>query len=228
MAIPILRIDANLPDVVTWLREVGDELPPDDGFSYFNLIYRMVTEQVAERVAGGGGADVAFLSRLDVIFAHKYYHALTLEDERLARAWRPMRLRRGHRAVSPFRFAIAGMNAHINRDLAVALYETCEELGGNLMRDTPRHTDFRAVDEILSGLMDDAKDILQREFELALDRLLGTVDDLLEIWSIRQAREAAWTNGRLLQELDGSPTAREHHLHSIDRTAALIGRLLLV
>ena len=40
---------------------------------------------------------------------------------------------------SPAAFAFAGMNAHINHDLSLALVQTCEELGGGL--DASRRTD---------------------------------------------------------------------------------------
>ena len=43
--------------------------------------------------------------------------------------------------TAPIQFALAGMNAHINRDLPLALVETCDELGGSSSAMTePRST----------------------------------------------------------------------------------------
>jgi len=226
--IPTLPADATMPDVVAALRDLGDQLAPDDGFHAFNRMYLRVTEGVAAIIAGGTAKDPAYLLRLDAVFCQKYFDALAAGPDAAPRAWRPMLERRYKRGISSLRFAIAGMNAHINRDLAVALDEACHLIGGELHDDDDRHRDFCAVDALLGQLMPRTKDDVQTTLEELLDDSLGSLDDVVEHWSIRHARAVAWENGQQLHRLRALPDKRERFLRGVDRTAGLIGRLLLL
>ena len=58
-------------------------------------------------------------------------------------AWVPLFAQRSRRGVAPLQFALAGMNAHINRDLPVALVTTCRELGLDLRDGSREHCRLR-------------------------------------------------------------------------------------
>jgi hypothetical protein len=226
--IPTLPAHPTMPAVIAALREVGEQLEPGDGFRHFNSMYLLVTEGVAARVAAGEAHDADFLVQLDAVFCQLYFNALAALPDDAPRAWRPMLQRRRHRGISGLRYAIAGMNAHINRDLAVALDHATQRVGGTLFDDEPRHLDFQAVDVLLGRLMARTKDIVQDPLEELLDDSLGTVDDVIEHWSITHARAVAWENGQHLIRLRDQPSAQEKFVRGIDRTAGLIGRLLLL
>jgi hypothetical protein len=196
-----------------------------DGVRYFNQLYTEVTRAVARRTAADGFEDPAFITELDVTFAGLYLEALRAPGI-APRAWRVLFDKR-HRRLAPLRFALAGMNAHINRDLAVALDLTCTRVGGTLDRDSPRCRDFAAINDVLSALLRAAKTDLFSWTDDIVDTAMGPIDDVLEVWSIAAARDHAWTQGALLHHLGPGP-AREAALDSLDRTAALIGRLLLL
>ncbi|HEX7840489.1 MAG TPA: DUF5995 family protein [Kofleriaceae bacterium] len=196
-----------------------------DGVRYFNQVYTAVTREVARRVAAGGFEDPPFTVALDVAFAGLYIGALRA-PEAAPRAWRVLFDRRTE-TIAPLRFALAGMNAHINRDLAVALDLTCTRLGGTLDRDSPRCRDFHAINGVLESLMNTAKAELFSRVDQISDAALGPIDDLFEVWSITAARDHAWTQGAILHHL-GEGAARNAVLASLDRTASLIGRLLLL
>ena len=161
------------------------------------------------------------------MFCQLYFDALAAGDN-APRAWMPMIERRHKAGVSGMRFAIAGMNAHINRDLSVALDAACRRVGGTLFDDEARHLDFRAVDVLLGQLMARTKDMVQSPLEELLDDSMGAVDDVLEHWSIRHARAVAWENGQHLLRLREEPTAHGRFLRGVDRTTGLIGKLLLM
>jgi hypothetical protein len=197
----------------------------DDGVRYFHQIYTEVTREVARRIAAGTFEDGRFVTVLDAVFAGLYLEAVRAPDI-APRAWRAVFERRT-RPLSPLRFALAGMNAHINRDLCVALDASCSQLGGELVRDTPRYRDYLAVNDVLVAMIDQAKAELFSPFDNAADQTLGTIDDRAEVWSITAARDSAWTHGALLHRL-APGIERDAVLIAIDRTASLIGRLLLI
>jgi hypothetical protein len=162
---------------------------------------------------------------LDVEFAGLYLQAL--DAPAIApRAWRVLFDRRRDR-LAPLRLALAGMNAHINRDLAVALDTTCTRLGGALDRNSPRCRDFLVINDIVAAQMASAKAELFSQVDRIADVALGPVDDLLEVWSITAARDSAWSAGAALHQL-GPGEAKDAAMQAMDRTASLIGRLILL
>jgi Family of unknown function (DUF5995) len=60
-----------------------------------------------------------------------------------------------------------------------------------------------------------------------LDRALGRVDSLLVMWQVRQARDAAWTNGEVLWHLRSAPALRDDYLTKLDQMTGFAGRGLL-
>jgi hypothetical protein len=214
----------TLAAVITALQELA--LPDGDGMRHFNQVYTGVTIEVARRVDAGAFEDPAFMVALDVIFAGLYLEAVRAPAT-APRAWQVVFDKRMRLDIEPLRFALAGMNAHINRDLAVALDRACTRLGGTLERDSARCRDFTQINAVLGELMAQAKAQLFSPIDNLVDAAMGRLDDLLEVWSIGAARDNAWTHGALLHRLT-DPDDRMQHLRSIDRTASLIGRLILL
>jgi hypothetical protein len=210
----------TIADVIVRMRAIGNELPRRDGVASFTRLYLAVTETVSQ---ADGFASPEFLARLDVRFANLYFEAL--EDP--PRAWVPLLEARTRPGVAAIQFALAGMNAHINRDLPLALVETCEELGLVLDRHGPEHADFLAVNRLL--LMTERR--VKHEFltgDLAVaDEALGEVDDVIAIWNVERARDAAWTNAETLWSLRASPDLADAFLLALDRMVGFAGRGLL-
>ena len=153
----------------------------------------------------GGPAyqDRAFIERLDVTFANLYFEGVTasLQGGNLAPpAWRPLFESRGERRAR-IQHALAGMNAHINRDLPLALVQTFQEVGGTPADAGPRRADFDRVNDLLQRVETQVK----AEFAIGLvglaDVAAGTLDDVLAMWRVGRARDAAWTNAEVLWAL---------------------------
>ena len=111
--------------VLTRLQSVASELAVTDGVSRFNHLYLEVTQSVD--TGAQAFEDPAFLQALDVNFADLYFGALdaATAGSPLPRCWAPLFQARADPHIAPIQFALAGMNAHINHDLALALVSTC-------------------------------------------------------------------------------------------------------
>ena len=122
----------DIHGVIARMQAIETSLPRTDGVGYFNRLYLAVTRAVHEDIDGRPTfEDPDFLARLDVVFANFYFAAY---DDWAAGgacpdACRPLFAAREHAWRRPIQFAIAGMNAHINHDLPLAVVATCEESG---------------------------------------------------------------------------------------------------
>jgi hypothetical protein len=54
------------------------------------------------------------------------------------------------------------------------------------------------------------------------------IDDIVAMWNIERARDAAWTNAEALWALRDSPELSANYLLALDRMVGLTGRGLLV
>jgi hypothetical protein len=227
----------SIAEVIERLERLERELPADDGVRWFNRLYLEVTRGLAAWIdAGGPEASPGFLGRLDVLFGNKYFEALdaaaglppgALGDYPF-HAWKPLFERRHRRDIAPLQFALAGMNAHINHDLAIGVQDVCGELGVRPDRDGPQYKDFIAVNGLIQRTEDEVKVWLLTGAVAELDRRFGPIDDAIAVWDVVQAREAAWTHGEVLFELSDRGLVEQSYRAVLDRTAGLIGRAMLL
>lgn len=216
------------------LRTIEASAPPSDGVVCFARLYREVTEGVAAELTQGGSADVRFLEALDVHFASLFFSALDSYGQEPAgtpSAWLPLFAERSRRGIAPLQFALAGMNAHINRDLPVALVTTCHALELDLREGSPEHTAFERVDALLADVERRVKSSYLTGWLAWLDRLvhrLRRIDDVLAMWDVDRARDAAWTNAQALWALGGEPPLASDYLLALDRMVGLASRGLLI
>jgi hypothetical protein len=173
--------------------------PLPDGVACFNGMYLQVTEAV--RAALPDFESQAFVSRLDVLFAEFYFEAFDASTAGawVSKAWAPLFQRKDKAGILALQFAIAGMNAHINNDLAHALVLTWREFGLEPGHDSPEFRDYEKVNGILEAVEADIKGPLADDLIASVDTLLGTTDDFLALWSIRRARAEAWKRARIMR-----------------------------
>lgn len=209
-------------------------LPHADGIACFTRLYLSVTQGVQERLAGLTFADPRFLARLDVAFADLFFSALDAarsNPSQLPRAWAPIVEARSAHGIAPLQFALAGMSAHINRDLPIALVATCTELGIDLEEDSPQHADYVRVNGVLAEIEQKVKAQYLTGWLVRLDRLVHRIyrlDDVVTMWSIDRARDAAWVSAEALWALRGEPELSARYLDTLDCTVGMTARGLLV
>jgi hypothetical protein len=215
--------------VAAHMEAIAAPLAPDDGVRRFNELYLAVTRAVAVESASATFEDPGFISRLDVVFADLYFAAVDDDGARrtMPRAWAPLFEKRAEHGIAPLQFAIAGMNAHINHDLALALVATTKEFKIGLDRDTPQHRDYVVVDGILERVQDEIKDRFTTGVIKDIDKAGGRVDDMLASWSVSHARDNAWMQAQTLDALGGSNFLRKQFLLALGRNVGFAGRALL-
>jgi hypothetical protein len=218
----------TVEDVVTRLDAIDQQLGAADGVACFDRMYLTVTRAVRDRIGGGFFADPATMQVLDVTFASLFFDTVDADagGRPVPRAWAPLFARRGDERVEPIQFAIAGMNAHINHDLPVAVVTACEQLGV-APGDGSLHADYLKVDEVLAAVEHEVRQSYLDAALLRADREVGPVLDLVGTWSIEKARDAAWANADVLWELRGVPFVRDAFLDTLAGSVGLATATLL-
>jgi hypothetical protein len=223
---PVRSID----EAVALMTAIDQNLPDSDGVKWFNRLYLRVTVNVRQELHAARFNDPGFLAVLDVVFANLYFSALadSLDDVTAApSAWRPLLQARHTPGIARLQYALAGMNAHINRDLPDGIVRSFEASGGDPLSSDAREQDFESVNDILERVEDEVKVEFATGLVGAVDRLGGDVDDAVAMWKVRSARSAAWTNAQVLWGLRGMPRLRDRFFGRLDSLVGLAGRGLL-
>ncbi len=219
----------SVAGAIARMEEIGAALPAADGFACFNRMYLDVTSQVYSELGQGFYADPAFMTELDVNFANLYFAAADVAGDpgAVPLAWRPLAERRDMAGIEPIQFALAGMNAHINHDLPLALVGTCTALATS-PEAGQHYADYQKVDQLLDAAEQSIRQSFESAVELGLDRHLSAVATLTCNWTMNSARDLAWNNSLLLWELRDVPVARGLFLGSLAASTAAASRMLLV
>jgi hypothetical protein len=230
-SIVALRLDpvTSIGDAIERMQGIAVALPPTDGLACFNRMYLTVTQAVQSQVDAGFFADEAFMTRLDVNFVNRFLAAVDayrVAPGNAPRAWRVLLDQRADPGLAPLQFALAGMNAHINYDLAPALVQTCTDCATS-PNDGPHHLDFYKVNQTLNELDPHIRESFEQGVLLELDRQFAGLDNIVDTFSITAAREAAWTHAQVLWRLRDDTWLTESVLTTLDRTVGFAGRALL-
>jgi hypothetical protein len=219
----------TVAEVVDRLRAIDAECEAGDGVGVFNRVYLTVTERIAEilesRPADPRWADPELIADLDVRFAMLWleaYDAVT-GGGTAPRAWASLfEARAGGRW--PIQYALAGMNAHIEHDLPLAVVRTCEARDLDI-DDIWR--DYEAVNSVLAEVEADIRRSFLTEVGRAADERVGPVVHLVSAWKIDKARDVAWISAETLWALRRTTLLRGRFLSGLGATVGMASRVLL-
>ena len=220
----------SVAEVLQTLEAIDAICADGDGLKWFNRLYREVTEKVAGQVGTSSFHDPAWLGELDVQFARLYLGALhsSLNGGRCPGCWQAFFAVRDNVQIARIQFALAGINAHINRDLASAITAACVAKNTVPAHGTPQYIDYTAVNSTLDELIETAK----RELHVRLlgDALpeISRLEDTVAAWGTSAAREQAWTNAEALWQLRALPDLAAGYLDSLDGLTTFGNKALLV
>ncbi|MFE9426878.1 DUF5995 family protein [Kitasatospora sp. NPDC006697] len=226
---PTAQLPAAVDGVIQRMKQIDGSLAAADGVACFNRMYLTVTELVAAKLTEGFFEDGAFIERMDVLFASLYFRNVDAGSAGwpVNPAWGPLIAARGEGdRVLPIQFALSGMNAHINHDLALAVILTCQERGT-----TPEapsvHADYQKVNQLLSQV--EAQ--VRAEFEPERLRLetaeAEPLEHILSSFTIDAARDAAWLSVQSLWAQREVRFAYDLSCDALARAVGMAGRLLL-
>ena len=221
----------TVPDVVARMHALDAILPAEDGLKWFNFLYRMVTEQILADINASRWQDGPWLTELDVVFARLYFDAIVSwikSPDQCPRAWVPLFERRYRNGIARVQFGMAGMSAHINRDLPVAVVRTCEARGVVPQNGSKQHADYERVNSILEAVEIRAMEAMATGVIGQMAHDLGRLGDVIAMWNVRKARDAAWVNGEVLWSLRDQPGLSADYSAALDRMAGFAGRGLLI
>ena len=228
LAAVVQTIPHSISDVLTTMGSIDNLCVEGDGLRWFNWLYLQVTQAVENRVAGGGFNNPAWLSELDVQFATLYFTALhaNLTGAPCPGCWSAMFAIRNQTDIARIQFALAGMNAHINHDLPLAIITTCKSASKVPQHGTPEYDDYTSLNAAMDALINTAK----QTFNL---RLLGDalpaashIEDTVAAWDLATARENAWNTAQNLWQQP--PAVAAAQVNVIDGLTAVISKTLMV
>ncbi|MES5822168.1 DUF5995 family protein [Streptomyces sp. RG80] len=210
--------------VVSRMRALDEELPERDGIAVFNRVYLAVTEAVDRGIDAGRFDDARAAITLDVRFAERYLRAVesVAVERRPPACWRPLFQYRRHPGVRPLQFALAGINAHIGHDLALAVVDTCRTLD---CEPVDVEDEFDRVGDLLVSLEERIREDLMPGPDLL--QIADPLTHLLGAWSLERARDATWTAARALWALRGLPDVAQEFTERLDTAVGFAGRMLL-
>ncbi|QKV99367.1 DUF5995 family protein [Streptomyces sp. NA02536] len=206
--------------VVSRMRALDAALPARDGVAVFNRVYLAVAEAGDRPVGTRRSPAPGTAITLDVRCAERYLTAV--DAVRPPACWRPLFQSRHHPGVRPLQFALAGANAHIGHDLALAVVDACRSLA---CEPEDLEGEFDAMGDLLVALEDRIREELTPGPELL--RIADPLTHLLGAWSLERARDAAWTAARALWALRQQPEVAGEFTDRLDTAVGFAGRMLL-
>ena len=232
---PALRAGAvaSVAEVVERLTEVRDgaeKVSAGCGIARFSELYLTITRSISDHLRTGGFfADDRYVDRLDVVFGNRYFDALRawVGGGRAPRAWQLLFEAPNDGEITAVQLAGAGVNAHINFDLAVATVDTGREMGDADL--SGRKDDYARINDVFAENMDALLNRLLEdrtaaggdpEPQSARGRLLTRI--------VAAARLFAWEDAEALWAIPRRSEAWESKERHMDAVASLIGRGLLV
>jgi hypothetical protein len=218
----------TIADVIARMQAIDALLSVNDGLKWFNQVYLSVTQQVDLNPPGGAWKNPVWLDRLDVVFAGFYFNALGnfLSGGQVPASWSALFQARYRTGIDRIQFALAGFNAHINHDLALALLATDAALNMVPAPEGPEHTDYQSVNALLDTLTPPTLTLLATDTLGVLAQDTGKVGRLLSFWDIVKARDLAWNYANHLRTLDG--IGRNIALDAQDSLTGALGRAILI
>lgn len=232
---PVLQAPAvdNVAEVIERLTEIRDsasQVAAGCGIAQFSGLYLTITQSIWGHIQSEiFFVDDAYLGRLDVVFGNRYFDALRAwaGGGLTPRAWRLLFEAPNEGEITAAQLAGAGVNAHINFDLAVATVDTGREMGDADL--AGRWADYAKINDVFAENMDALlARLLEDRAAAGHDPEPLSAQGRLLTRIVTAARQFAWQDAQDLWALPRGSEAWESKERHMDAVASLIGRGVLV
>jgi hypothetical protein len=216
-------------EVIERLREIGLALPAGDGVAIFNAMYLRVTEQIAtELETASTFHDAGFMTELDVRFAGLWLsaHDAAAAGDKVPPAWAPLFEERSTAGLFDIQYALAGMNAHIEHDLPLAVVATCRSRGVTPRRRSVRQ-DYESVNDLLAAAEAEIRRSFLTQIGQHVDDEVGPLVHLVSAWNIDKARDLAWVSAETIWATRQLAKLSSRYVAMLGHTVGLASRCLL-
>jgi len=194
----------------------------------FLTLYRVVSSEMRRQVEARAFDDPEWVHRYAVAFANLYRDAFDAYEaghrDRVPRAWLLCFDAAAAGRTLVLQNVFLGVNAHVNHDLAYALFGVSIDPDRAL-----RYRDHSAVNRVLGSVTERATTQLASLYApglTALDDCAGELDEMISLFSLEVARESAWESALGLANARGE-IERGVVKKLIGSRAAVMSRLLL-
>ena len=195
----------------------------------FNAMYLKVTERIAiELETGSTFSDSAFMAELDVRFAELWLaaHDAATAGAKVPSAWSPLFEERSTPGILDIQYALAGMNAHIEHDLPLAVVATCRSRGVTPRRRSVRQ-DYESVNDLLAAAESEVRRSFLTEIGQHVDDEMGPLVHLVSAWNIDKARDLAWVSAETIWATRQATKLSSRYVAMLGHTVGLASRCLL-
>lgn len=188
----------DIPGVVARLaaiqHDIGQNRGTADGVGHFNRLYGVITNDVLRGVTQQAYHDNEFMADLDVAFANRYFDALRADatNGSVPEPWKVLLDKRADVGIASIQFAVAGVNAHIDYDLAAAVVKVWEKRNGG-PHDGKQHATYQQIDQVFAYEMSTLRHSFETSGERALDKgKISAFLDFVDDWIVDLTRDFAW------------------------------------
>lgn len=177
-----------------------------DGVWWFNKVYLQSRLNV---LAYQGFSNPNYIRQLDVAFARRWliaYDAAFSNPHNIPTCWRPLFINRDNSRILPIQFVVAGLIAHIFRDLTLANFEITNwfEAPFNKLFLTAKWRDYEKVNGVLTKTMTtqvlpELRDEYDSEIIEAINFIIEPFLATTGAVSIAGSRLDAWDRGMTMR-----------------------------
>ncbi|HLI56032.1 MAG TPA: DUF5995 family protein [Actinomycetota bacterium] len=224
----------TIAEVVARLAAIQADLdqnrPSRDGVGCFNKLYAVITADVQMGVKDQAYVDNDFMADLDVAFANRYFDALRDDAQSPGTApepWKVLLAKRDDADIASLQFAVAGVNAHIDFDLAAAVVEVWKKRGGG-PHDVKQHVTYQQIDQVFAKEMSKLRHKFETSGERDLDKgQMRTFLNFVSDWTVNLSRDLAWGHASMMWHarlLGIDPL----YMHGLSLSAGIAGDTILM
>lgn len=194
-----------------------------DSRHVFLSCYHLMSINMVTAIKNEEFHDTAWVDKLLHHFADYYFDSLTCYDcgNKTPKVWSNTHKATVNKNLNELQFLILGVNAHINYDLVLALYDVLNPEWDTLSETQRRYRyeDHFHVNLVIANTIDRVQDEILEPLNPKLewmDRLLGRTDEFIISKLITSWREEVWRNTQKLLAIE-HPKGQEAFRQELER-----------